>query len=201
MFAAFTQRLARSAGRLRSCKFWSCRPFARGPFARCDNGTAAVEFAIVAAPFFGILVALLQTSMVFLAQRVLDETADQVSRYIMTGQAQSASMTQSQFATYVCQNTFALFSCSNYMINVQNYSSFSAANTTTPTLTFDAQGAVTNQWSWAPGTSGDIVVVQIMYQWPVMLGPLGFDLANLSNGNRLLVSTIAFKNEPYSDTE
>jgi hypothetical protein len=36
-----------------------------------------------------------------------------------------------------------------------------------------------------------------MYQWPLVLGPLGFTLANLSNGNRLLASTAVFKNEPY----
>lgn len=41
------------------------------------------------------------------------------------------------------------------------------------------------------------MVVQVMYQWPIVLGPLGFNLSNLSNGNRLLVSTAVFKNEPY----
>jgi hypothetical protein len=64
-------------------------------------------------------------------------------------------------------------------------------------LTFDSSGAVTNQWAWSPGNPGDIVIVQVMYQWPVMMGPLGFNLANLANGNRLLVSTVAFKSEPF----
>jgi len=36
-----------------------------------------------------------------------------------------------------------------------------------------------------------------MYQWPVFLGPLSFNLSNLSNGKRLLMSSAAFKNEPY----
>jgi Flp pilus assembly protein TadG len=187
MFAAFTHKLARGAGWLRSCKSFAC----------CKKAATAVEFAIVAAPFFALLIALLQTALVFFAQRVLDEIADQASRYILTGQAQTAGMTQSQFATYVCQNSFSIFKCSNFMINVQNYSTFASANTTTPTLTFNSSGAVTNTWSWSPGNAGDIVIVQIMYQWPIVLGPLGFNLANLSNGNRLLVSTVAFKNEPY----
>lgn len=156
-----------------------------------------VEFALVAAPFLALLVALFQTALVFFAGRVLDETTEQASRYIMTGQAQQSSMTQAQFATYVCQNTFALFNCNNFMINVQNYNSFSSATTATPTLTFDAQGHVSNSWSYNPGNAGDIVVVQVMYQWPIVLGPLGFNLSNLANGNRLLISTAAFKNEPY----
>ncbi|MGD0023351.1 MAG: TadE/TadG family type IV pilus assembly protein [Xanthobacteraceae bacterium] len=187
MFAAFTQRLARSADRLRSCKH----------FVRCKKGAAVVEFALVAAPFLALLVALFQTAIVFFAGRVLDETTMQASRYILTGQAQNSNMTQAQFATYVCNNTFALFNCSNFMINVQTYSSFASASTAAPTLTFNAKSQVTNTWSYSPGGPNDIVVVQVMYQWPVALGPLGFNLSNLSNGNRLLMSTAVFKNEPY----
>jgi hypothetical protein len=115
----------------------------------------------------------------------------------MTGQAQLSNMTQSGFANYVCENTFALFNCKNFMINVQSYNSFAAASTTTPTLTFNAKGQVTNVWSYDPGTPGEVVIVQVMYQWPVLLGPLGFNLSNISNGNRLLISTAAFRNEPF----
>jgi len=187
MVATYPPGLARGASRLRSCK----------NFISATRGAAAVEFALVAAPFLALLVALLQTALVFFAGRVLDETTEQASRYILTGQAQTANMTQSDFATWVCSKTFALFNCNNFMINVQNYGSFAAANTGAPTLTFDAKGNVSNAWTYAPGNPGDIVVVQVMYQWPVYLGPLGFDLANLANGNRLLISTAVFKNEPY----
>ena len=187
MVAAFTQRLARCVSRLRSYD----------NFIGEQRGAAAVEFALVAAPFLALLLALLQTTLVFFAGRVLDETTEEASRYILTGQAQTSNMTQSGFATWVCGNTFALFNCNNFMINVQNYASFAGANTGAPTLTFDSKGQVSNTWTWSPGNPGDIVVVQVMYQWPVYLGPLGFSLANLANGNRLLVSTAVFKNEPY----
>jgi Flp pilus assembly protein TadG len=185
--------------------------FVRGParspssrnFVRCSEGAAAVEFALVATPFIAMLVAILQTVLVFFAQRVLDEVTEEASRYIMTGQAQTGSVTQTGFSNYVCTsaNTSALvgalFTCSNIMINVQNYAAFASANTTTPTLTFNPNGTVSNTWNYSAGNAGDIVVVQVMYQWPVMLGPLSFNLSNLSNGNRLLVSTAVFKNEPY----
>jgi Flp pilus assembly protein TadG len=171
------------------------RPLRR--LAGSSSGASAVEFGLVAAPFLALLLALVQTGIVFLAERVLDAVVSQSSRYIMTGQAQLGNMTQSQFATYVCQNTMGLFNCNNFMINVQNYGSFSSAVTGAPTLTFNAQGQVTNTFNYAPGSPGSIVVVQVMYQWPIVLGPLGFNLSNLSNGNRLLMSTAAFKNEPY----
>ncbi len=160
------------------------RPFSS--LLRSERAGAAVEFALVAAPFLALLVALIQSALVFVAGRELDNIVAQSSRYILTGQPQSTNMTQAGFASWVCQNTYALFNCSNFMINVQNYASFAAANTATPTLTFNANGQVTNTWSWSPGSGGDIVVVQVMYQWPIVLGPLGFNLSNLANGNRLL---------------
>ena len=172
-------------------------------FAANDSGATAVEFGLVAAPFLALLVALIQTGVVFFAARVLDEVTAEAGRYIMTGQAQMGNMSQSGFQNYLCTSSntaglvSALFTCSNLMINVQNYSSFSSANTSTPTLTFDSNGNVTNTWAWSPGNAGDVVVMQVMYQWPVILGPLGFNLSNLGNGNRLLVSTTVFKNEPY----
>jgi Flp pilus assembly protein TadG len=187
MFAAFTSRFARNRDPFRSCE----------NLVQSDSGATTVEFALVAAPFLALLVALFQSALVFFAGRVLDETTEQASRYIMTGQAQTGGMNQSAFATWVCGQTFALFTCSKFMINIQNYSSFASASTATPTLTFNSSGAVTNTWAYNTGSPGDIVVVQVMYQWPIVLGPLGMNLSNLPNGNRLLMSTAVFKNEPY----
>ena len=45
-------------------------------------------------------------------------------------------------------------------------------------------------------SAGDIVVVRVMYLWPVFIGPLGFNLANHSNGSRLIMASAAFQNEP-----
>jgi hypothetical protein len=90
-----------------------------------------------------------------------------------------------------------LFDCSKMMIDVQVAGSWSSANTGAPALTFDGSGNVTNVWKFNPGNQGDIVVVRVMYQWPVFLGPLGFNLANQSNGKRLIMSSTAFMNEAF----
>jgi Flp pilus assembly protein TadG len=196
MYAALRQRLARS-GRLRPCKsLLDCK------FARCRSGAAALEFGLIAAPFIALLAALVQTAVVFFASRVLDEVTEEASRYILTGQAQQASMTQAGFANYVCTSTntatlvSALFNCNNFMINVESYNDFASASTSAPTLVYN-NGQVANTWSYSLGNPGSIVVVQIMYQWPIILGPLGFNLSNLGNGNRVLISTAVFKSEPY----
>jgi Flp pilus assembly protein TadG len=161
------------------------------------EGATVVEFGRVVAPFIALLFAILQTVLVFFAGRVLDTAVAQSARLILTGQAQDQGFSQSAFANAVCGKIYALFTCGNLMIDVQTASSFSNANTSTPTLTFNGSGSVTNSWQYQPGNPGDIVVVRVMYQWPVFLGPLGFNLSNLGNGKRLLTSTAAFKNEPY----
>ena len=161
------------------------------------SGAVAIEFALLAPPFLALIFAAIQTALVFFATEVLETTAESASRIILTGQAQLQGMSQSQFASAVCGQIPGLLRCANLMIDVQTASSFSNANTTAPTLTFDSQGQVTNVWQYRPGTPGDVVVLRILYQWPLVYGPLSFNLANLGNGNRLLMATAVFKNEKF----
>jgi Flp pilus assembly protein TadG len=166
-------------------------------FARREDGAAALEFAIVAAPFIALILATIQTALAFFAGQVLESAVLDSSRAILTGSAQNANMTQTGFANAVCAKVQTLFNCSKLMIDVHTATSFAAANTAMPALTFNGQGAVTNNWSWQPGNPGDVVVMRVLYQWPVFLGPLGLSLSNESNGNLLLMATATFKNEPY----
>jgi Flp pilus assembly protein TadG len=166
-------------------------------FARAEDGAAALEFAIVAAPFIALVLATIQTALAFFAGQVLESAATDASRIILTGSAQNSNMSQAGFATAVCGKIQTLFNCSKLMIDVQTASSFSAANTSMPSLTFNGSGNVSNSWQYNPGNPGDIVILRVMYQWPVFLGPLGLSLSNESNGNLLLMATAAFRNEPY----
>lgn len=165
-------------------------------FARDRRGATVVEFALVAAPFLALIIALIQTFLVFFAQQMLESVVSQSARLVMTGQVQSAQMTQAVFKQKVCDQIVILFNCSGLMVDMQVATSWTSANTGMPTLTYDGSGKVSNVWQYNPGDAGDIVVLRVMYEWPVVLGPLGFNLSNLSNGNRLIMSSAAFQNEP-----
>jgi Flp pilus assembly protein TadG len=165
---------------------------------RRQDGAAALEFALVAAPFIALLLGSLQTALACFAGQVLETAVFESSRLILTGSAQNQSMSQSGFAQAVCGKVAALFNCNSLMIDVQTASSFGSANTGAPTMSYDANGNVTNAWQFNMGNPGDIVVMRVMYLWPVFTGPLGLNLANQSNGKLLLTSTAVFKNEPYS---
>ncbi len=112
----------------------------------------------------------------------------------MTGQAQGQSYTQQQFKNYVCGQVNALFDCANGVcVDVRSYSSFSNVNITAP---IDPNKAFIPTMKWCPGKDGDVVVVRLFYQWPLFVTKLGFNVANLANGTRLLTATATFKNEP-----
>lgn len=164
-------------------------------FVRGNDGAAAVEFAMVAAPFLALIFAILETAIVFYAGQVLETAAADSARLIMTGQVQKGGLSQTQFKEQVCNRIFGLFDCNNGIkIDVRTYTSFSSADTSKP---IDANGNVTFTPTYQPGTPGDIVVVRLLYEWPVYVSLLGLNLADLSGGKRLIMATAAFRNEPY----
>jgi Flp pilus assembly protein TadG len=163
-------------------------------FVACTDAATAVEFALVAAPFCALLIAILQTALVFLAQQVLQTATTESARLVMTGQAQNQKLTASQFQQDVCGYTSALFTCANVYVNVQTFTSFSGMTQTSPLQNGQFQSGSMN---YSTGGPGDVVLLQVFYQWPIVLGPLGFNLSNMSGNNRLLIGTAVFRNEPY----
>lgn len=164
-------------------------------FLRRQEGAAAIEFAMVAAPFLALVFAIIETSMVFFAGQTLETAAADSARLIMTGQAQTQGFDQAKFKETVCAKIFGLFDCaSGILVDVKTYSSFGSVDTSSP---IDANGNLKNNFTYQPGGPGDIVVVRLMYQWPVYVSLLGLNLADMAGGKRLLVATSAFRNEPY----
>ncbi len=164
-------------------------------FRRNRRGSAAVEFALVAPIFFGLLFAIIELAMVFFASQVLETATQDSAREIMTGQAQTSAFTQAQFKNLVCSKLVVMFDCVNGVsIDVQSYSAFGSVNIADP---IDASRNFVPPNNYLPGGPGDIVVVRIFYQWPLFVTGLGFNIANLSGSKRLLTATAAFQNEPY----
>ena len=175
-------------------------------FRRNRRGSAAVEFALVAPLFFGLLFAIIETGMVFFATEVLETVTQDSARVIQTGQAmmpggvsatQTGPLTAAQFQQYVCTQIPALFSCDKIYIDVESFSP-SQAWPASFSNQIDSNGNfVTGNLQYNTGGPCDVVIVRLFYQWPLFVTGLGFDLSNLSGGKRLLWSSAAFRNEPY----
>ncbi len=155
----------------------------------------AIEFAILAVPFFSLIGAILETALVFLASQVLDSAVDTSVRLIRTGQAQTSSMNAAGFRNVICDNLFGLFDCNGLQITVRSLTDFNAAAFSVPI------DPVTGAWKSAEtynaGAGSGIEMVEVYYKWPTLLNFAGFNLANTPDNKRLLGAVRVFKNEPF----
>jgi Flp pilus assembly protein TadG len=161
--------------------------------ARNSDGAALLEFALLGPAFLALLVAILQTGVVFLFQQTLQTATTQTARLIMTGQAQTQNISSATFLQDVCSAGGNMFDCSKLSANIQTFTSFSGVQMNNPVN----NGSFTAPNNYSLGGPGDIVLVQIFYQLPTVSAPLGFTMANTSNGNALITATAVFRNEPY----
>jgi Flp pilus assembly protein TadG len=165
-------------------------------FRKDKDGATAVEFALVSIPFFALIFAIIETALVFFAGQLLESATADASRLLLTGQAQEAKLTQETFKTKICERTVGLFDCtSGLKVDVRVL----AGGFTPPSRPpMDRDGNTDSSgFGYNPGAGGDIVLVRAIYEWPVFVSLMGFNMADLPNGKRLLMATSAFRNEPF----
>ena len=102
-------------------------------FVRQQDGSAAVEFGMVALPFLGLTFAILETALVFFAGQTLETAVTDLARLIMTGQAQTNGWSKDDFKTCRVHHIYGLFDCADGIyVDVKTYNSFGAINQTPP---------------------------------------------------------------------
>jgi Flp pilus assembly protein TadG len=187
-----------------SARYMSARAALRG-FARADRGAAAVEFAIISIPLIALLLATFQTAVVLFAAQVLESATEAAARQIMTGQAQSSNLTQSQFRNLICPPSSGgtpaanalpkLIDCTKLIVDVRVASNFSSADTSKNVFLTPAQA------QFSPGGPNTINVVRVMYQLPSYLSIAGggsniFGVTGGPTSNVILAAAV-FQTEPY----
>ncbi|MEJ0027977.1 MAG: TadE/TadG family type IV pilus assembly protein [Rhizomicrobium sp.] len=161
------------------------------------KGSAALEFGIIAPVFFILLLGIVENGVIFFAGSTLQYATDNAARYVRTGQAQAASMTQAQFRTRICNDIAPLLACdSNLQIDMQAYAGYGGATFSPPT---DANGNVNPNLShYQPGVACNVVLVRAFYTWKVLTPGLSVFLTNITGGYHLITATAAFRNEPFN---
>ncbi|MGE0610872.1 MAG: TadE/TadG family type IV pilus assembly protein [Hyphomicrobiales bacterium] len=171
-----------------------CAP--RG-LCRDESGASAVEFGIIAVPFFALMLSLIEVALVFFGGFTLENAVDRAGRLIRTGQAQLQGLGQEQFKQMVCENVLALFNCNaNLKIEVVRFPSFQGINLGNP---LDGSGNLKDDFDYEPGNGGDVVVVRAFYEWDLIANLPGVGMGNMPNGSRLMVATTTFRNEPFDN--
>jgi len=182
--------MARLAANARAGNRWNFKRFRRN-----EDGATAVEFGLIALPFIALMLATIETALVFFAGQAMETAVDTASRLIRTGQAQQDGFSAEDFKKEVCSRLVSLLDCDNGLyIDVETYKTFDAIDLTDP---IDAGGTLKKDFNYDPGHGSDIVVVRAFYEWPVYVNMLGHNLANMADGTHLLTATTAFRNEPF----
>lgn len=164
-------------------------------FGASRDGAVAVEFALIALPFFAMLFAILQTALVFFADQVFQTAVADSARLIMTGRAQSDALTQTGFKNEICSRLVAVFDCDDGVsVDVQTADSFADA---TPTAVPIKDGKIdTSGFGFSDGDGCQIVTVRAVYVWPLWFTLVNLGLANLGDSH-VMVATAVFRNEPF----
>src|SRR6476619_6033656 len=122
---------------------------AAGRFVRRQDGAAAVEFGLVAAPFLALVFAIMETAIIFFSGQALETAVADSSRLILTGQAQTAGYNQAAFKNAVCAKVYGLFDCANGVyVDVKTFTSFANVTMSNPV---DPSGNFVNNFTYNPG--------------------------------------------------
>ena len=166
---------------------------------RAERGTAAVEFAMIAAPFFMLLFGLIEISMLFAVSTVLDHGVSDAARDIRTGAFQrSGDPSPAAFKTEICSQMADLFDCdSNLYITVSAFDQFSAYSETDVIDDDEELDTSSFQFDASELTRNKVVVVRAYFTWNLITPAITAPLANMSGDRRLIQSTMVFRNEPF----
>ncbi len=164
-------------------------------FIKSKNGTAAIEFGIVAIPFFMFLMGIMEISVLFFGGVALENGMVEAARQIRTGQLQFGGGGANQFRNIVCDSIDAFMSCdpSELYIDVRTFDDFGNVNFEDP-LEDDDLG---DDLQFDPGQGGDVILVRVFYTWDVITPLIGELFVNTSDDYRLVASGMAFRNEPF----
>ena len=168
-------------------------------WAEDKRGIAAVEFAMIAIPFFFLIFGLLEICVIFIMSSVLEHGINEAARGIRTGQLQStADFERDDFEKVICAEIFDMFQCEGKIqIDVKTFDNFTSTSNPSP---INGDGELdTTSFDFDPGDANDIVVVRVFYEWELMTPILSAPLANLKDNKRLLQSTVVFRNEPFGN--
>lgn len=160
------------------------------------EGSTAVEFAMIALPFFILVFGILEVGMLLLLDAVVETAVSDTGRLVRTGQAQQQALKPAEIKQKMCErmSVFAADCPSRAFIDVRVVDNFSTPVAPDPLASgiFD-QSKLTYQ----PGGPGDRILVRIWYEQPIATPFIAQALSRTSDDKVLLTTSLAFRNEPY----
>lgn len=175
-------------------------------FGRGEGGSVAIEFSIVAPVFLALMFSTFEVGWFFYVNSVTDAATDQAARLVRTGQLQEnddLTTAEERFDFLydeVCDVLEILGDCSTHLtMEVQTFTDFAAlAAATAPMVCADSPPDDVAAIPFDPGADLQIVRVRVCMIYNTVNPAIGANLAEGDDGQRHLISTVIFQNEPYS---
>jgi Flp pilus assembly protein TadG len=186
-------------------------------FWRAEDGAAAIEFAILAIPYFLIVFAIIETFVAFTAEQLVSNAVETVSRDLRTGRItyglnRTTDKDETAFRTRFCDEVSILIHCSpaeiatpsQLYLDVRSFSSFAAIPKTIPRVSSAAYADLDpTSFAYRPGGPKSINMVRAYYRWQVITDLVRPYITTIrpSDGSLprdfLIIATSAFQNEDY----
>ena len=160
------------------------------------EGAAAVEFAMVAAPFFFMIFAVLELGLVFLIDSTLENAVLSASRLVRTGRAETEAVSDAEFKTALCaqMSVFEGDCMSRADVDVRIMPRFSDGAPDSPIR----DGVMnTGELDYDIGEPGDLMLVRVWYSQPLVTPFMQQAMSRLDSGAAVISVATAFRNEPY----
>jgi Flp pilus assembly pilin Flp len=181
--------------------------FAVRRFARDCRGVTAIEFGLVALPFFAMVFAMMTIGLNYLTYYSLEKGVVDAARLLRTGEAQKAGLDLDDFRKLVCDGAGGFITCDNHLVvHIKSSETFAGLSPPASCVTNGALSPSSGTGSDAltSKTGEDDIAVQVTacYEWE-----MGADLWQtiwslvspdpVVQGKTILSATTAFRSEPY----
>ncbi|MFM9939635.1 MAG: TadE/TadG family type IV pilus assembly protein [Hyphomicrobiaceae bacterium] len=164
-----------------------------------DRGVTALEFGIVAAPFFMLLFGIIGIGLYFFTTFTIENAVEQASRLLRTGQAQQAAMTDAQFKAKICELVPGHIDCAGKLkVNVKSFDDSEDITADALPKCLDGGGNLAAATQYTPGGASKVVLVWVCFEWEFAKSLPFLNFSDMGNGSRLIQATTTFRTEPYN---
>jgi len=166
-----------------------------------SRGATAIEFAVVALPFLGLIFGILELALVFFTSAVLSQAMTDTGRLVRVGSFQGCGGAP-EFKALICAKMSNLMNCNaNLRIDLTTASTFQSVTLEDPGLSGldpDDEDAEIDDGTYVDTDPAVPVVMRGTFYYPLILPNFMTRLESVSGSGRHVISTsTAFRTEPF----
>jgi len=173
----------------------------RSIIKRCkkEEGTAAIEFGLVALPFIYMTIAIFELCVFFGAANTLEYALSVSARMIRTGQLQASGATDMEkvFKDDLCTHLYGLIDCNKIGLEAVTMDDGQFTTAGENHAQFNPDGSFKSQ-GFDPGAAGSVVMIRVYYKYYLMTPLFGKLFSTQPDHSMPLTSTVVLQNEPYT---